>query len=131
MGWSHIGQFMVISFRHETRKSDAESLVGNRLIVARILRGMLIESQPSPNNHGATAMSSAELTRTQVKAIAEALFPGVNYLYRFKQRMVKAGFPEDDELYQLVCQAYEASWALRLEVLSMAAHGAGRPPRPE
>ena len=76
-------------------------------------------------------MSSDELTRTQVKVIAEALFPGVNYLVRLKQRMVKAGFPEDDEFYKLVCEAYEASWRLRLEVLSMAAHGAGRPPRPE
>lgn len=66
-------------------------------------------------------MSSDELTRTQVKAIRDALFPGLNYLYRLKQRMVKAGFPEDDKLYKLVCEAYEASWALRLEVLSMPA----------
>jgi hypothetical protein len=70
-------------------------------------------------------MSSDELTRTQVKVIAEALFPGVNYLVRLRNRMVKAGFPDDDKLFQLVCEAYEASWALRLEVLAMAAHGAG------
>jgi hypothetical protein len=76
-------------------------------------------------------MNSDELTRTQVKAISEALFPGVNYLVRLRDRMVKAGFPPDDELFKLVSDAYEASRVLRLELLAMAAHGNGRPPRAE
>ena len=42
-------------------------------------------------------MSSDELTRTQVKAIAEAVFPGVNYLVRLRKRMIKAGFNADTD----------------------------------
>lgn len=76
-------------------------------------------------------MSSDELTRTQVKAIRDALFPGLNYLVRLRKRMVKSGFPPDDPLLQLVDDAYEASWRLSVELNGMAAIGAGRPPRAE
>ena len=76
-------------------------------------------------------MNSDELTRTQVRAVSEALFPGLNYLFRLRKRMIKAGFPDDDPLFKLVCDAYEASWRLHIELHSMSAHGAGRPSRPD
>ena len=52
-------------------------------------------------------MTSDDLTKSQAKAIREALFPGMNYLVRLKKRMEKAGFPGDDKLCQLVCAAWE------------------------
>lgn len=76
-------------------------------------------------------MSSDELTRTQVKAIRDALFPGLNYLLRLRRRMVKSGFPPDDPLLKLVNDAYEATWRLNVELNGMAAIGAGRAPREE
>jgi hypothetical protein len=44
--------------------------------------------------------------------------------------MVKAGFPLDDPLLELVCEAYETSRVLRLELLAMAARGTGLPSNP-
>jgi hypothetical protein len=74
-------------------------------------------------------MTSDDLTKSQAKAIREALFPGVNYLVRLKTRMEKSGFPGDDKLYQLVCEAYEASWRLSMEVHYLSCDGVGRPSR--
>ena len=76
-------------------------------------------------------MTSDDLTKSQAKVISKALFPGVNYLVRLKTQMEKSGFPGDDELYQLVCKAYEASNRLSNEVHYMSCDGVGRPPRPD
>ena len=74
-------------------------------------------------------MTSDDLTRSQAKFISESLFPGVNYLVRLKTQLEKSGFPGDDYLYKLVCEAYETSWRLSLEVHYMSCNGVGRPPR--
>jgi hypothetical protein len=74
-------------------------------------------------------MTSDDLTKSQANAIREALFPGMNYLYRLKTRMEKAGFPTHDKLYQLVLDAYEAANCLSVEVHYMSCNGVGRPPR--
>ena len=76
-------------------------------------------------------MTSDNLTKSQATAIREALFPGMNYLYRLKTRMEKAGFPVKDKLYLLVCAAYEASNRLSNEVRYMSCDGVGREPRPD
>ena len=61
-------------------------------------------------------MNSDDLTNEQATAINTALFPGVNFLVRLKTRMEKAGFPQNDKLYELVAAAYEASWRLSHEL---------------
>jgi hypothetical protein len=64
-------------------------------------------------------MSSDDLTKAQAKAISEALFPGLNYLFRLERRMEKTGFTPEDKLYQLVRAAYDAAqpanlWDMRM-----------------
>jgi len=76
-------------------------------------------------------MTSNDITKSQATAIREALFPGINYLYRLKTRMEKTDFPGNDKLYLLVCAAYEAANRLSNEVHYMSCDGVGRPPRPE
>ena len=76
-------------------------------------------------------MSSDDLTKTQARKLSQSLFPGINFLRRLQVRMEKSGFPGDDELYLLVCKAYQASWELSIELHSMSASGVGRPPRPD
>lgn len=68
-------------------------------------------------------MTSDDLTKSQAKAIVKALFPGVNYLVRLKERMEKSGFPGNDKLYQLVCTACEASNRLSNEVHYISCDG--------
>jgi len=74
-------------------------------------------------------MTSDQLTKAQAKTIRDALFPGFNYLFRLRQRMEKAGFPPDDKLYQLVCNAYDAAHRLNVEVHYLSCDGVGRPAR--
>ena len=76
-------------------------------------------------------MSSDDLTKSQAKQLSESLFPGVNFLLRLKTRMEKSGFPQDDALYNLVSDAYDASWELYRELHMMAASGVGRQDRPD
>ena len=76
-------------------------------------------------------MSSDDLTKSQAKQLSESLFPGVNFLLRLKTRMEKAGFPQDDALYKLVSDTYDASWLLSIELHAMHATGVGRPERPD
>ena len=61
-------------------------------------------------------MQSKQLTLAQARRIHEALFPGVNYLVRMRNRMDKVGFHPDDPLFQRVCKAYNASWELSNEM---------------
>lgn len=76
-------------------------------------------------------MSSDDITKSQAKVISEALFPGTNYLVRLKKKMEKVGFPHDDKLYLLVCNAYDAALELGNEVHYLGCDGVGRPKRPE
>ena len=76
-------------------------------------------------------MRSEEITKSQASVIYQALFPGTNYLVRLKKRMGKCGFPHDDELYQLVCKAYEAALVLGHKFHYMSCDGVGKKPRPE
>jgi hypothetical protein len=55
------------------------------------------------------------------------LFPPTNYLIRRRDRMHERGFPHDDPLYVLVCDAYEALNRLRLHVHNLSCEGTGRP----
>jgi hypothetical protein len=53
-------------------------------------------------------MDSKTLQPWQAKAICKALYPGANYLIHLRRRMEERGFPPVDNLYKLVCAAYEA-----------------------
>ena len=76
-------------------------------------------------------MSSDDITKSQAKVIYEALFPGTNYLVRFKKKMEKVGFPHDDKLYLLVCKTYDAAIELGHEVHYLGCDGVHRPKSPE
>ena len=77
-------------------------------------------------------MTSDDITKSQANEIFKALFKGTNYLVRLKNRMEAKGFPRDDKLYVLVCNAYEAALRLGHEVHHMSCDGSnGRPARPE
>jgi hypothetical protein len=71
-------------------------------------------SQPSTVRE--KAMNSFHVTKEQARQLAEALFPPTNFLLRLRNRMHERGFPHDDPLYVLVCDAYEAVNHLRLHV---------------
>lgn len=58
-------------------------------------------------------MDRAAVKKSQAKVISTALFPGMNYLYRLKERMQKVGFPHDDRLYLKVCAAYDSMHRLK------------------
>jgi hypothetical protein len=74
-------------------------------------------------------MNSNHVTKAQAGKISEALHPPTNYLIRLRDRMHERGFPHDDPLYVLVCDAYDALNRLRFELHSMSASGTGRPSR--
>ena len=74
-------------------------------------------------------MNCDDLTHEQAMALNTALFPGVNFLVRLKTRMQKAGFPQNDKVYQLVCEAYEASWRLSHELHYRSCDGVYRVPK--
>jgi len=65
-------------------------------------------------------MTKDDLTAEALSKIFEGLYPGLNYLVRLKERMEAQGFPRDDKFYKAVCEAYEASWRLRMDVHYMA-----------
>jgi hypothetical protein len=74
-------------------------------------------------------MNSDDLTKEQAAALKTALFPGINFLVRLKSRMQKAGFPQTDKLFELVCAAYDASWLLSHELHYMSCDGVYRVPK--
>jgi hypothetical protein len=78
----------------------------------------------------AGGMKYSDLTMEQAKVIDTALFGPLNYLFRLKTRMEKAGFEMDDPLLAKVLAAYKAVHHLRIEVHYLASSGAGKPSRP-
>ena len=76
-------------------------------------------------------MDRETIKKSQAKIISSALFPGMNYLYRLRERMQKVGFPHDDKLYLLVSNAYDAMHRLSVEVHYLSCDGVGNPPKKE
>ncbi len=68
-------------------------------------------------------MDSDKLTTAQARLLSQALFPHVNYLFRLKTRMERAGFPPRDPLYVLVCDAYDAMHRLSVEIHYLSCEG--------
>jgi hypothetical protein len=50
---------------------------------------------------GLATMNSKTMEKWQAAKITEALFPATNYHVRLRDRMAKAGFPPDDELFRV------------------------------
>jgi len=70
-----------------------------------------------------------KLTKDEAEKLYKGLFPGANYLIRLRERMAKAGFAQEDELFKLVVAAQSAMQHLRTVVHYMACEsGVGRPP---
>jgi hypothetical protein len=72
-------------------------------------------------------MDRSTVKKSQAKVVSEALFPGMNYLFRLRERMQKAGFPHDDKLYKMVESAYDAMHRLSVEVHYLSCDGVGEP----
>jgi len=73
-------------------------------------------------------MKSRDLTKAQLQMLFERLAAGTHYLAKLKGRMFAEGFPPDDELFELVARAHEASHALSIRVHYLAC-GTGQPSR--
>jgi hypothetical protein len=76
------------------------------------------------------AMNSLNITKDQARRIAAALYPPTNYLVRLRNRMHERGFPQDDPLFVLVGNAYEALNHLRLYVNNLSCSGTWQPSKP-
>ncbi len=76
-------------------------------------------------------MDRSAVTKEQAKTINKALFPGLNYLCRLRERMEKVGFPQDDKLFLMVCKAYDAVRALHGETHYLSCDGVGNPLKKE
>ena len=76
-------------------------------------------------------MDRETIKKSQAKVISSALFPGMNYLYRLKERMQKVGFPHNDKLYLLVYNASDAMHRLSVEVHYLSCDGVGNPLKKE
>ena len=57
-------------------------------------------------------MNRDSIEKWQAAKIGKALYPGLNYLLRLRQRMEKKGFPGNDPYYLAVCRAYDSMQAL-------------------
>jgi len=57
----------------------------------------------------------------------DRLRPTVDYLSRLQKRMDKRGFPDDDCLLLLVCDAQKALQSLCMEIHYLSCDGVGRP----
>lgn len=76
-------------------------------------------------------MDRSTLTRSQAKTVSEGLFPGMNYLFRLRERMQKVGFPPEDKLFKMVCAAYDGMHRLSVEVHYLSCNGVGEPDKKE
>ena len=76
-------------------------------------------------------MDRSNVKKSQAKAISQALFPKINYLFRLRKRMEEVGFPPNDKLYLLVCKAYDAMRQLSVEVHYLSCDGVGNPTKKE
>lgn len=73
-------------------------------------------------------MEQKTLKTWQAERISKALYPGMNYLIRLRERMVRVGFIPSDKLYQLVNKAYDAMHSLSVEMhYQSCKRGVGRP----
>jgi hypothetical protein len=71
-------------------------------------------------------MQRKSIKRGQAQVINKALFPGLNYLCRLRNRMVKVGFLPDDPLFLLVSKAYDAVYRLHMETHYLSCNGVWR-----
>ena len=71
-------------------------------------------------------MERKSIKRSQAKVINTALFPGLNYLCRLRNRMIKVGFLPDVPLFLLVSEAYDAVYRLHMETHYLSCNGVGR-----
>ena len=76
-------------------------------------------------------MDRSDVKKSQAKTISTALFPHMNYLFRLRKRMEEVGFPHNDKLYLLVCNAYDAMHSLSDEIHYLSCDGVGSPPKKE
>ena len=76
-------------------------------------------------------MDRSDVKKSQAKTISTALFPHMNYLFRLRKRMEEVGFPHNDKLYLLVCNAYDAMHRLSVEIHYLSCDGVGNPPKKE
>jgi hypothetical protein len=83
------------------------------------------------NPSGRSPMDRDTIKKSHAKKISGALFPGMNYLYRLRERMQKVGFPHNDQLYLLVCKAYDAMHHLSVEAHCLSCDGVGNPLKKE
>ena len=74
-------------------------------------------------------MDRDSIERWQAAKINKALHPKLNYLFRLKERMGKAGFPPGDPLLVLVEKAYDAMHRLLVEKHYLSCNGTGRETR--
>jgi hypothetical protein len=65
---------------------------------------------------GSVSMDSKTVRPWQAKKVYARLSPLVGYLHRLRRRMEKRGFPPDDKLLQLTAKAWDAVYALSVEV---------------
>ena len=76
-------------------------------------------------------MDRESIKKSHAKTISTALFPHMNYLFRLRERMEKVGFPPNDKLYLLVCNAYDTMHRLSVEIHYLSCDGVGNPPKKE
>jgi hypothetical protein len=77
-------------------------------------------------------MDSDDLTPEQAGILYRGLVGGMTYLLRLRTRMEKARFRQDDQVYQMVCKAYDAMHRLSVELHYRSCKGGvGRPKRDE
>ena len=70
-----------------------------------------------------------KLTHEQAAALGKRLGPTVGYLFRLRERLEKVGFAQTDKLYQRVCRAQDAMYALGIELHYLSCRGGvGGPP---
>jgi hypothetical protein len=72
-------------------------------------------------------MDRNSLTKDQAKKINASVQANLAYLFRLRERMVKAGFPPADPLFLLVERAYDSMHRLFVELHYLSCDGAGRP----
>jgi hypothetical protein len=72
-------------------------------------------------------MKKQDITKEQAAQLSKQMFGPMNFLWRLRERMEKRGFPHNDPLYVLVCEAYTAMHKLSVSVHYLSCDGAGEP----
>jgi hypothetical protein len=72
-------------------------------------------------------MDRDSVTKDQAKKINASVQPSLNYLFRLRERMTKAGFLPGDPLFKLVDRAYDSVHRLFVELHYLSCDGVGRP----